>query len=55
MGCRKNQASLTPTERAAYVIAVLALKAAPSLAGQASRYDYVKEHIVRCRRRRAGL
>ena len=46
MGCRKNQASLTSTERTAYVNAVIALKAAPSLAGIASRYDdYVKEHI----------
>lgn len=39
MGCRKNQASLTPAERQAFVQAVLALKAAPSIAGTASRYD----------------
>lgn len=46
MGCRKNQATLTPTEKAAFVAAVLALKAAPSLAGTASRYDdFVQEHI----------
>lgn len=46
MGCRKNQATLTPAEKAAFVAAVLALKAAPSVAGTASRYDdFVQEHI----------
>jgi len=46
MSCRKNQASLSPGERAAFVAAVLALKAAPSVAGNDSRYDdFVKEHI----------
>lgn len=47
MGCRKNQATLTPAERAAFVAAVLALKAAPSLAGTSSRYDdFVQEHVT---------
>jgi len=47
MGCRKNQASLTPAERSAFVNALLALKAAPSVAGTASRYDdFVQEHIT---------
>ena len=47
MGCRKNQASLTPAERTAFVNALLALKAAPSIAGAASRYDdFVQDHIA---------
>ena len=46
MGCRKNQATLSPGEKAAFVNAVIALKAAPSLAGLASRYDdFVQEHV----------
>ena len=46
MGCRKNQSSLTAAEKAAFVAAVIALKAAPSQAGTASRYDdFVQEHI----------
>ena len=46
MGCRKNQSSLSAAEKTAFVNAVIALKAAPSLAGTASRYDdFVQEHI----------
>ena len=46
MGCRKNQASLTPAEKAAFVNAVLALKAAPSVRGLAGRYDdFIQEHV----------
>ncbi len=46
MSCRKNQNSLSAAERTAYVAAVLALKAAPSIAGTANRYDdFVQEHV----------
>jgi len=48
MSCRKNQATLTPTERQRYAAAVLALKGRPSLLSppSASRYgDYVQVHI----------
>ena len=46
MGCRKNQSTLSPAEKAAFANAVLALKAALSIAGTASRYDdFVQEHI----------
>ena len=47
MGCRKNQASLTPAERAAFVAAVKALKTKPSqlTPATANRYDdYVEIH-----------
>jgi hypothetical protein len=46
MGCRKNQASLSPAERQRLVAAFLALKAAPSVFGGASRYDdFIQEHV----------
>ncbi len=46
MTCRKNQATLTTTERQAFVAAVIALKHAPSKAGEANRYDdFVREHV----------
>lgn len=47
MGCRKNQAAMTPTERAAFVDAVLALKTTvPSQLGLGNRYDdYVRIHM----------
>ena len=46
MGCRKNQATLTGPEKAAFVNAVLALKQAPSQMGLANRYDdYVQMHV----------
>lgn len=47
MGCRKNQATLTATERAAFVAAVKALKTKPSQLSPptANRYDdYVETH-----------
>ena len=48
MSCRKNQATLTPTERQRYVAAVLALKGRPSQLSppSAGRYDdYVQVHM----------
>jgi hypothetical protein len=46
MGCRKNQATLTTTERTAFVNAVIALKQRPSAMGLASKYDdYVQQHL----------
>lgn len=48
MSCRKNQATLTLTERQRYATAVLALKSRPSLLSppSASRYDdYVQVHM----------
>jgi hypothetical protein len=47
MGCRKNQAILTPAEKTAFVNAVLALKNhVPSQMGLISRYDdYVQVHM----------
>lgn len=47
MGCRKNQATLTVAEKAAFVSAVLALKNnVPSQMGLTNRYDdYVQTHM----------
>jgi hypothetical protein len=47
MGCRKNQANLTPAEKTAFVNAVLKLKNnVPSQMGLANRYDdYVQVHM----------
>ena len=47
MGCRKNQASLTPQEKQAFVNAVLKLKNnTPSQMGLTNRYDdYVMMHM----------
>jgi hypothetical protein len=47
MGCRKNQATLTPADKAAFVNAVLALKNnVPSQMGLTNRYDdYVQVHM----------
>src|SRR2546421_4655725 len=50
MGCRKNQANLTPAEKTAFVNAVLALKAKPSQLHPgdptSNRYDdYVEVHM----------
>ena len=47
MGCRMNQKSLTPAQRAAFANAVLALKnKVPSQLGLSNRYDdYVQTHM----------
>jgi hypothetical protein len=47
MGCRKNQATMSSTERTAFVNAVLALKTTvPSQMGLGNRYDdYVRIHM----------
>ncbi|MCV3208830.1 tyrosinase family protein [Mesorhizobium sp. YC-39] len=46
MTCRRNQATLSSTERQAFTAAVVALKKAPSQLGEASRYDdFVREHV----------
>jgi hypothetical protein len=47
MGCRKNQSTLTPAEKTAFVNAVIALKnSVPSQMGLTNRYDdYVQVHM----------